>query len=85
MIHLGLSEVSVSVLENLVADVDLGIAKNIVPSRFSVRVKEMLILLNGLFGMPAASVISKEADSSLNPTYRKSLSPSERIRWHPAL
>jgi len=58
MIHLGLSEVSVSILENAITDLDLSIAQKMVSSRVSVWVEKMLILLDGLFGMPAVSFVS---------------------------
>jgi hypothetical protein len=80
MIHLSLCKISVSILENVIADFDLGIAKKVVSSRASVRIEEVLVLFDGLFGMPAICFVSKGTNVSLDLTHRKSSSPSERIR-----
>ena len=80
MVHLSLSEVSVGILENVITDLDLGIAKKVVCSRISFRIEEVLVFFDCLFSMPTASFVSKEVDLSLDSTHRKSESPSERIR-----
>ena len=81
MVHLGLGEISVSILENAVSDIDLIVAEKVISSRVSVRVEEVLIFFDGLFGMPATSSISKDGDLYSKWTYRKSSwSPSEIMR-----
>jgi hypothetical protein len=80
MIHLSLSEVPVSVFENVVADCDLGITKKMFSSGVPVRIEELLVLFDGLFSVPATSFVSEDTSLSLNLAYRKSSSPSESIR-----
>jgi hypothetical protein len=80
MVHLGLSEIYVSILENVVTSFDLSITEKMVPGRCSVGVEEVLVLFDGLFGMPTPSLVSTIAELYQDLTYRKSLSPSERIR-----
>jgi hypothetical protein len=80
MIHLSLSEISVSILEYVIADFDLGVTKKMISSRISVRIEDVLILFDGLFSVPAIYLVSEGTNVSLDLTHRKSSSPNERIR-----
>jgi hypothetical protein len=80
MIHLSLSEIPVSIFENCVADFDLTIAEKMFSSRVPVRIEEVLVLFDGLFSVPAASLVSQDTNPTLDLTYRKFSSPSERMR-----
>jgi hypothetical protein len=80
IIHLGLSEIPVSIFEDVVADLDLGIAEKMFSSTGSTWIEEVLVLLDRLFRVPATACISDDSNSALRLTHRKSSSPSERIR-----
>jgi hypothetical protein len=80
IIHLGLSEIPVSIFEDVVADLDLGIAEKMFSSRVPVWIEEVLVLLDCLFRVPATACISDDSNLVLRLTHRKSSSPSERIR-----
>lgn len=58
VIHLSLSEIPVSILQNVITDLNLSIAQNMVSSTVPIRIEEVLIFLDGLFGMPAVSFVS---------------------------
>jgi hypothetical protein len=80
IIHLGLSEIPVSIFEDVVADLDLDIAEKMFSSRVPVWIEEVLVLLDCLFRVPATACISDDSNLVLRLTHRKSSSPSERIR-----
>jgi hypothetical protein len=80
MIHFSLSEIYVGILQNTIADLNLVIAEKMFSNRVSILIEEVLVLFDGLFGMPATSSVSEEISLARDLTYRKSVSPSERIR-----
>jgi hypothetical protein len=80
MIHFSLSEIHVGILQDTIADFNLIIAEKVFSNRISIRIEQVLVLFDGLFGMPAISCVSEDTSLAQKLTYRKSLSPSERIR-----
>jgi hypothetical protein len=58
MIHLRLSEDDIGILKNVVSNFNLFVAEKMFSNRVSIRIKEVMVLFDGLFGMPAASWVS---------------------------
>jgi hypothetical protein len=58
MIHFGLSEIDIGIPKNVVSNFNLFIAEKMFSDRVSVRIKEVMVLFDSLFGMPAASWVS---------------------------
>lgn len=61
MIRFSLGKVSAGVPENVVACLELRVAEEMVPSGFTIRIKELLVQVESLFGMPAVSFFSMAA------------------------
>jgi hypothetical protein len=58
MIHLRLSEDDIGILKNVVSNFNLFVAEKMFSNGVSVRIKEVMVLFDGLLGMPAASWVS---------------------------